>query len=263
MNNKNKLPAPTALLLGLSLITTSLQANQYEDAYSQGALTYIDASGKVHVLQDDTHDVTEDTVQNVAQNAALTAYDDVDDTHNIALAAYVDNDASNADYTAMNPAPTLNDVMTQRSDSAYEIYTPSTLPAAPTAVVQPVRSASVSSAAVLKAVEIGRLDQLGALQAQGADIFTSDAEGLTYLHHAVAAGHLKMVKYLLNNGLDPNASTTKQWTPLHHAARFGHVEIAQVLIAAGADKALTNSDGFNPSQLALKARQHVIATSLR
>ncbi len=171
---------------------------------------------------------------------------------------------------ADNFAPPPPSPLPQNLGSGYEMYadTKASADQYDTSMQQAHAStapqrATVSTAAVVKAVEAGRIDVLSSLQAQGADLRQSDAQGLTYLHRAAAAGHVKMAKYLLRTGLNPNASTSKNWTPLHHAARFGHAEVVAVLLAAGADERQMTSDGFSAKRLAMNAKKYQVAALLR
>lgn len=92
-------------------------------------------------------------------------------------------------------------------------------------------------------VQIGNLNEVKRLIISGADINTTDENGMTLLHWAAWAGHTDICKFLLDNGADINVRCKKGWTPLHWATFNGHIDTCKLLIDAGADPYLPKNDG--------------------
>ncbi|XP_065226131.1 protein phosphatase 1 regulatory subunit 12B isoform X3 [Planococcus citri] len=77
----------------------------------------------------------------------------------------------------------------------------------------------------------------------GADIDTSNVDGLSALHQACIDDNLDMVEFLVEHGADINKGDNEGWTPLHATASCGFISIAKYLIEQGADIAAVNNDG--------------------
>lgn len=73
--------------------------------------------------------------------------------------------------------------------------------------------------ALHRAAERGRVDQIEALIAAGADVEATSEGGSTALHAAALAGLLEPIELLIAAGADVNAPNAEGWTPLHLAAR--------------------------------------------
>ncbi|XP_037901490.1 protein phosphatase 1 regulatory subunit 12A isoform X2 [Glossina fuscipes] len=102
----------------------------------------------------------------------------------------------------------------------------------------------------------GDKDEVLKMLEQGADINTSNVDGLTALHQACIDDNLEMVEFLVEHGADINRQDNEGWTPLHATASCGFVSIARYLVEHGADVAAVNSDGDLAVDLAVDI-QHV------
>ena len=90
----------------------------------------------------------------------------------------------------------------------------------------------------------------------------SAAANRTPLHLAVTEGHYKVVSWLVNEGADVGTSDRDGMTPLHHAASSGRHLLTQLLIAKGADVGATNNNGWTPFICAERARRYAITRVL-
>ncbi|EGD83106.1 hypothetical protein PTSG_03747 [Salpingoeca rosetta] len=87
------------------------------------------------------------------------------------------------------------------------------------------------------------IDELQELIDQGADVNSSNAEGVTALHTACIEGSVKVATLLVRSGAHVNARDMDWWTPLHTAAACGQWRIARLLINNGADLRAVTADG--------------------
>ena len=98
----------------------------------------------------------------------------------------------------------------------------------------------------------GRVDQVGALLDEGADVAATDKQGFTALHFACQQNRSDVAEALLAAGapIDP----VDQWgnTPLWRAvfSAKGDPRIVGTLVDAGADPDQENFSGSSPRQLA-------------
>jgi len=69
---------------------------------------------------------------------------------------------------------------------------------------------------------------------KGANVNTTDREGMTALMYAAQGGHTALVKLLIENGADVNAKNSQGNTALILAESKGHIGIARMLKNAGA-----------------------------
>ncbi|XP_022124282.2 protein phosphatase 1 regulatory subunit 12B isoform X5 [Pieris rapae] len=95
----------------------------------------------------------------------------------------------------------------------------------------------------LAACTAGDKEEVQRLIKQGADINTSNVDGLTALHQACIDDNFDMVQFLVEHGADVNRGDNEGWTPLHATASCGFASIARHLLENGADVAAVNYDG--------------------
>ena len=105
---------------------------------------------------------------------------------------------------------------------------------------------------LIKALEIGQLEQVEALITKGAnyhllteaELHKYSSEHETALHIAVRLGHVAVVQYLLDQNVQVNAKTRRFRRPLHYSAYFGvPVTIAELLLKHGAALEAQDDDG--------------------
>lgn len=86
-------------------------------------------------------------------------------------------------------------------------------------------------------------DEVDRLIRRGADIDTTNVDGLTALHQACIDDNLEMVEFLVQRGADVNRGDNEGWTPLHATASCGFLSIAKFLLDHGASVSAVNNDG--------------------
>jgi hypothetical protein len=98
------------------------------------------------------------------------------------------------------------------------------------------KKARTAGQALLRATEIGDIDQMHMLLANGAEVNSKNVQGWTPLHVAAAGGDLAVVTALLDYGADVNAVSHIGSTPLYNAMVFGRKQaVVEVLLAHGAN----------------------------
>ena len=101
--------------------------------------------------------------------------------------------------------------------------------------------------ALWQAARAGRIDEVHALIARGAEVDTSDSNGRTSLCHACIGGHVDVAKLLLMVGADPNRANRDGRTPLHIVCFIGRVPILiDLLVERRADVNRRNGEGRTP-----------------
>lgn len=93
---------------------------------------------------------------------------------------------------------------------------------------------------LFKAVKEGRLDQVKALIAKGADVNIRTATGSTPLMYAADGNQLAIARFLLKLGADVNAKNGTNNTALIYASIKGHVDIVTELLRKKADVNVKN-----------------------
>ena len=78
----------------------------------------------------------------------------------------------------------------------------------------------------------GKLDVVGFLIKQGADIHITDNDGSTPLHVASLKGHLDVIRMLVNSGIAVDVRDGTYRTPLALASREGKLKVVRLLIDA-------------------------------
>ena len=101
------------------------------------------------------------------------------------------------------------------------------------------------------AAQIGKVDAVKRLLAEGASVETTDQHGRTVLDVATAFGQTDVVKILLTAGANVNVGTGNRKTALHIAAASGKTDIVKALLAAGARVDVADQDGNEPLHIAV------------
>lgn len=107
---------------------------------------------------------------------------------------------------------------------------------------------------LLRAAETGKLADVEALIARGADV-NHPTRYKTALMRAAYEGHIEVVKLLLAKGAHVN-SNTDEGTALMEAVKRGHTEIMKTLLAAGADVNAIHRTGDRPLLMAARQRSY-------
>lgn len=105
--------------------------------------------------------------------------------------------------------------------------------------------------ALMVVAQVGKVDAVKRLLAEGANIETTDQHGRSVLDVATAFGQTDVVKMLLTAGANANAGTGNRKTALHIAAASGKTDIVKALLAAGARADVADQDGNEPLHLAV------------
>ena len=125
------------------------------------------------------------------------------------------------------------------------------------------RSAKGESA-ILTAVYRGHKEIVNLL-AHGANVAatSTNSNGNTPLHAALAGNHSFVAGLLLGAGSDVNAADAAGWRPLHLAAANNSLDTMKTLIAQGADVHAANAQGQTPLALAQEKNLREAAALLR
>lgn len=108
-----------------------------------------------------------------------------------------------------------------------------------------------------------RINVVEILIAKGADIQTTNPEGLTPLHLASNHGHKELCGVLITKGADVNITDNGKDTPLHGAAWYGNIGTAELLLANGAPIYSENTRGRTPLDNAVKRGHKDVAKLLQ
>ena len=124
--------------------------------------------------------------------------------------------------------------------------------------------ASPADSPVADAAMRGDLDGVRSLLADGADVNTAQADGMTALHWAAENGDTDMSMLLIPAGANLEAVTRiGDYTPLHLATRLGSTAVALTLLEAGANpRAVTGTGRVTPLHFAAASGDAEIASSL-
>jgi uncharacterized protein len=114
-----------------------------------------------------------------------------------------------------------------------------------------VHADEITDQALMVVAQIGKVDAVQRLIADGANIEITDQHGRTVLEVATAFGQTDVVKILLTAGAHVNAGTGNRKTALHIAAASGKTDIVKVLLAAGARVDVADQDGNEPLHIAV------------
>ena len=115
-------------------------------------------------------------------------------------------------------------------------------------------AAPVGTAAFVDAAMNGNRDAVKALLKEGADVNTTQADGMTALHWAAQKGDVELAKVLLYASANLKATTRiGGYTPLLIASRNGDAAMIATLTEAGADANAPTTNGTTPLMLASAA----------
>jgi hypothetical protein len=90
-----------------------------------------------------------------------------------------------------------------------------------------------------------------------------DKDGWTALHYAASTGKLDVVGYLIANEADVNAESPNQMTPLMLAAKFGHIYVVRYLLDHEADLSVQTTSNQTAIDFAFLGNQREIADGLK
>ena len=117
-----------------------------------------------------------------------------------------------------------------------------------------VLAAAPPDAPVADAAMRGDAEAVNSLLAQGEDVQTAHADGMTALHWAALNGDLEIAAALVYAGANLEAVTRiGHHTPLHVAAKSGHPTVVRALLTAGSNPTATTTSGTTPLHLAAGA----------
>jgi ankyrin repeat protein len=124
-------------------------------------------------------------------------------------------------------------------------------------------AAPAGAAAFVDAAMNGNREAVKALLKDGADVNTTQADGMTALHWAAQKGDVELAKMLLYASANLKATTRiGGYTPLLIASKNGDGAMIETLTAAGADANATTTNGTTPLMLAAAAGKPAAVSAL-
>ncbi len=115
-------------------------------------------------------------------------------------------------------------------------------------------AAPAGATAFVEAAMNGNRDAVRALLKDGADVNTTQADGMTALHWAAQKGDVELAKVLLYASANLKATTRiGGYTPLLIASKNGDAAMIETLTQAGADANVATTNGTTPLMLAAAA----------
>ena len=96
---------------------------------------------------------------------------------------------------------------------------------------------------MIDAAKTNNITELQRLVATGANINSTDANGMTVLMCAAENGHVETTQYLVKASAELEAKDENGGTALMWAAQNGHIETAQCLVTAGTELNAKNKHG--------------------
>src|SRR3954447_8584560 len=115
-------------------------------------------------------------------------------------------------------------------------------------------AAPAGAGAFVEAAMNGNREAVKALLKEGADVNTTQADGMTALHWAAQKGDVELAKVLLYASANLKATTRiGAYTPLLIASRNGDAAMIDALIAAGSDANNATTNGTTALMLASAA----------
>jgi ankyrin repeat protein len=113
---------------------------------------------------------------------------------------------------------------------------------------------ATAPASIVDAASQGNKEAVRALLKDGADVNTSQPDGMTSLHWAAQKGDVDLAKTLLYAGANMKATTRiGGYTPLLIASRSGDAAMIEALAAAGADANVATTSGTTALMFASQA----------
>ena len=127
----------------------------------------------------------------------------------------------------------------------------------------PTHAAPAGATAFVEAAMNGNRDAVRALLKDGADVNTTQADGMTALHWATQKGDVELAKVLLYASANLKATTRiGGYTPLLIASKNGDAAMIETLTQAGADANVATTNGTTPLMLAAAAGKPAAVTAL-
>ena len=131
------------------------------------------------------------------------------------------------------------------------------------AFTQLTHAAPAGAAAFVEAAMNGNREAVRALLKDGADVNTTQADGMTALHWAAQKGDVELAKVLLYASANLKATTRiGGYTPLLIASKNGDAPMIDTLTQAGADSNAPTINGTTPLMLAAAAGKPAAVTAL-
>ncbi len=131
------------------------------------------------------------------------------------------------------------------------------------AFTQLTHAAPAGAAAFVEAAMNGNREVVRALLKDGADVNTTQADGMTALHWAAQKGDVELAKVLLYASANLKATTRiGGYTPLLIASKNGDAPMIDTLTQAGADSNAPTINGTTPLMLAAAAGKPAAVTAL-
>jgi uncharacterized protein len=124
-------------------------------------------------------------------------------------------------------------------------------------------AAPANAAAFVEAAMNGNRDAVRAFLKDGADVNTTQADGMTALHWAAQKGDVELAKVLLYASANLKATTRiGGYTPLLIASKNGDAAMIETLTQAGADTNIATTNGTTPLMLAAAAGKPAAVSAL-
>jgi ankyrin repeat protein len=124
-------------------------------------------------------------------------------------------------------------------------------------------AAAGAAASFVDAAMNGNRDAVRAFLKDGADVNTTQADGMTALHWAAQKGDVELAKVLLYASANLKATTRiGGYTPLLIASKNGDAAMIDILTQAGADANAPTMNGTTPLMLAAAAGKPAAVTAL-